>query len=37
MGHLAMEQTQKMPLEMAPLFEQVAANGQVFRKLEVSR
>lgn len=35
MGHLAMEQTQKMPPEIAPLFEQVAANGQIFQKREI--
>jgi chemotaxis protein methyltransferase CheR len=34
-GFLAMEQTQKMPQEVAHLFEQVAANAQLFRKAGV--
>jgi hypothetical protein len=36
-GYFATEQTQKMPPEIAPLFEQVANDGQVFRKIEVGR
>jgi len=34
-GYFAIEQTQKLPLEIAHLFEQVAADGQLFRKIEV--
>ena len=33
-GFFATEQTQKMPPELEPLFEQVVADGQVFRKVE---
>ena len=33
-GYLATEQTQKMPEEVASLFEQAAADAQVFRKVE---
>ena len=33
-GFFATEQTQKMPEEAAPLFERVAPDGQVFRKVE---
>lgn len=36
-GYFATEQTQKMPSEIAPLFEQVANNGQIFRKVEAAR
>lgn len=34
-GYFAMEQTQKMPKEIAHLFEQVTADAQLFRKVEV--
>lgn len=34
-GYLAMEQTQKMPREVAHLFEQVAPNAQLYRKVSV--
>jgi chemotaxis protein methyltransferase CheR len=33
-GYFATEQTQKMPKEIAHLFEQVAHDGQVFKKIE---
>jgi chemotaxis protein methyltransferase CheR len=33
-GVLATEQTQKMPAEVAPLFEQVVGDGQLYRKVE---
>jgi chemotaxis protein methyltransferase CheR len=33
-GLFACEHTQEMPAELAPRFERVAADGQVFRKLE---
>ncbi len=33
-GFFASEQTQKMPPELAPLFEQVVSDGQFFRKVE---
>jgi chemotaxis protein methyltransferase CheR len=33
-GYLATEQTQKMPKEVEHLFEQVASDGQIFRKVE---
>lgn len=35
-GFLATEQTQKMPEEVAPLFEQITPDTQLFRKIEVS-
>jgi chemotaxis protein methyltransferase CheR len=35
-GHFVTEQTQKMPAEIDQLFEQVAYDGQIFRKVEVS-
>jgi len=35
-GFFAMEQTQNMPEEIEHLFEQVTADAQLFRKLEVS-
>jgi chemotaxis protein methyltransferase CheR len=35
MGYFATEQTQKMPPQVAPFFEQVANDGQVFRRVEV--
>lgn len=34
-GFFATEQTQKLPAEVAPLFEQVTPDAQVFKKLEV--
>lgn len=34
-GYFATEQTQKLPQETARLFEQVAADAQLFRKIEV--
>lgn len=34
-GYFATEQTQKMPAETACLFEQVAADAQLFRKIEL--
>jgi chemotaxis protein methyltransferase CheR len=34
-GMLAMEHTQKMPEELLPLFQQIAPNAQVFKKLEI--
>jgi chemotaxis protein methyltransferase CheR len=34
-GLLAMEHTQKMPEELRPLFQQVAPNAQVYRKIEI--
>ena len=34
-GYLLTEQTQKMPQEVADLFEQIVSNAQVFRKLPV--
>lgn len=34
-GFFATEQTQKMPEPMRPFFEQIANDGQVFRKVEV--
>jgi chemotaxis protein methyltransferase CheR len=37
MGHLVTEQTQKMPQEISALFEQVAYDGQIFRKVEVNK
>ena len=33
-GYFATEQTQKMPLELNNLFEQVASDGQIFKKVE---
>lgn len=33
-GFLVTEQTQEMPLELAPLFERVIPDGQLFRKVE---
>lgn len=36
-GHFATEQTQKMPSENDKLFEQIAFDGQIFRKVEVSQ
>ena len=33
-GLLAMEQTQKLPEELTPLFERVVEDGQLYRKLE---
>jgi chemotaxis protein methyltransferase CheR len=33
-GYFATEQTQKMPKEIAGLFEQVAHDGQIFKKIE---
>lgn len=33
-GFFATEQTQKLPPELAPLFEQVVSDGQIFRKLD---
>jgi chemotaxis protein methyltransferase CheR len=33
-GLLAMEQTQELPPELAPLFERVVADGQLFQKVE---
>jgi chemotaxis protein methyltransferase CheR len=33
-GYLATEQTQEMPVEVAPLFERVIPDGQLFRKVE---
>lgn len=33
-GYLAMEQTQKLPAELAPLFEQVVSNAQLYRKVK---
>lgn len=33
-GLLATEQTQKLPDEVAPLFERVVSDGQVFRRIE---
>lgn len=33
-GYLATEQTQEMPAEVAPLFERVIPDGQLFRKVE---
>jgi len=33
-GFLVTEQTQEMPLELAPMFERVIADGQLFRKVE---
>jgi chemotaxis protein methyltransferase CheR len=35
-GHFVTEQTQKMPFEVNKLFEQVAHDGQIFRKVEVN-
>lgn len=32
-GYLAMEQTQKMPRESSHLYEQIASDGQVFKKV----
>jgi chemotaxis protein methyltransferase CheR len=37
MGHFVTEQTQKMPQEIGALFEQVAYDGQIFRKIEVNQ
>ena len=34
-GLLVMEQTQKMPEELRPLFQQVAPHAQVYRKVEI--
>jgi len=34
-GLLAMEQTQKLPDELTPFFEQTAKEGQIYRKIEV--
>ncbi|MDR3554547.1 MAG: CheR family methyltransferase [Syntrophobacteraceae bacterium] len=34
-GFFATEQTQKMPGELAPLFEQVASDAQLFRRLDI--
>ncbi len=36
-GFLAMEQTQKMPAETSHLFEQVASDAQLFRRLDVGK
>lgn len=36
-GFLAMEQTQKMPAEVAHLFEQVTSDAQLFRRLDVEK
>jgi chemotaxis protein methyltransferase CheR len=36
-GFLATEQTQKLPPEVAPLFNQVVSDGQVFQRVEVAR
>ncbi|HEY3381290.1 MAG TPA: CheR family methyltransferase [Vicinamibacterales bacterium] len=36
-GFMATEQTQKMPGELEPLFEQVVSDGQVFRKVEAAQ
>lgn len=33
-GLLAMEQTQKLPEELGPLFDRVVADGQIYRKVE---
>ena len=33
-GFFVTEQTQEMPAELAPLFERVIPDGQLFRKLE---
>jgi chemotaxis protein methyltransferase CheR len=33
-GYLVTEQTQEMPVEVAPLFERVIPDGQLFRKVE---
>jgi chemotaxis protein methyltransferase CheR len=35
-GFLVTEQTQELPLELAPLFERVIPDGQLFRKVEVA-
>ena len=35
-GYFATEQTQKLPEETAELFEQVAADGQLFRKVKAA-
>jgi chemotaxis protein methyltransferase CheR len=35
-GFFATEQTQKMPRELAGLFEQVVSDGQLFRRVEGS-
>jgi chemotaxis protein methyltransferase CheR len=35
-GVLATEQTQKLPAEVAPLFEQVVSDGQIFRRVELA-
>ena len=35
-GYFATEQTQKMPVELEPLFVKVAPHGQIFRKAEGS-
>lgn len=34
-GHLVTEQTQKLPVEFVDRFEQVASEGQIFKKVEV--
>jgi chemotaxis protein methyltransferase CheR len=36
-GFLATEQTQKLPADVAPLFQQVVSDGQVFQKVEPAR
>jgi chemotaxis protein methyltransferase CheR len=36
-GHFVTEQTQKLPLEINTIFEQVAYDGQIFRKVEAAR
>ena len=33
-GYFATEQTQKMPPELAPMWEQVVSDGQIFRKVD---
>jgi chemotaxis protein methyltransferase CheR len=35
-GYFATEQTQKMPTELSGLFEQVASDGQLFRKIDLA-
>ncbi|MGD0741256.1 MAG: CheR family methyltransferase [Terracidiphilus sp.] len=36
-GFFVTEQTQEMPLELAPMFERVIPDGQLFRKVEAGR
>lgn len=35
-GVLATEQTQRLPAEVAPLFEQIVSDGQLFRRVELA-